>query len=158
MSAQYTSRVVATMAALLEALQGASFDAPDVEVDIKWPTDLPAQESVYVQPRVEATAQQVQSTFGPGNRQESFGLVVAVTTATMHPDCLSAMERLSQMTDAVETAVRLHSVNTPNNRHPRPDVDGVLWWEVSSGEPEGHPTDQGWWADCRMVVSVRAHI
>jgi hypothetical protein len=158
MTTLYASRVAATMRALLEALQGAEFDA-EVEVTCGLPLDAPPRERVQVLPRCDSQALQERQTFGQGQRQETFSLVVDVVSAMEHPDALTAIDRVVEMAAVVETAVRLNSVNTPNNRHPRPDVDGVLWWEVQAYEPEAIPQEHvGWQGLCPMRVNVRAYI
>ena len=63
------------------------------------------------------------------------------------------------MQGLIEDALRLSSAASPNNRHARPDVDGVLWWEFETGELDCGPNPHGGWlAQSRFDILVRCHI
>jgi hypothetical protein len=124
------------------------FGFPDDKVEL-------GQENVTVLGVIEQESQR-QATFGPGRREEEFGLLLFVTVAVPGIEHGDVIDRLEFVTAAIETAVRTSSA--PPSRAPRPDVQGVDWWGVTSIRPQVYGTANGHVGVCELTVSVRAHI
>lgn len=150
---QYHSRVVACWHALDDLLRSVV----DVTVEFGWPGEAPAAETVTIVPKTTGTAEQEQESFGPGSRRGQFGLVVQISTID-HKDAWSAVDRLDDLQRAVEAAIRISTAGP--SRSARPDVDGVLWWQVSATNEHafGHPEGFGWWARTELIITVQTKI
>ncbi len=150
-----TSTMFDTWDWLLQVLQGLQFGTSDltvspVQVSFGGPDDgeMP-YEAVILHAEMESNVDQEWATFGPGRKDENFGVIITVHTSAPGATADQVRVRLRDMTAAVEAELRTRR---------RPEVDNVLWWSVAAFRPSIYPTEHGYVGRCRIVANVRAYL
>jgi hypothetical protein len=148
MSPRLTSLVVPVWRALADTITDVAGGVP---VSFGPPIEGAAFEQyVVVSSLVGQAAEQSQWTFGPGTRRQGFRCAVQVLTSG-HPTMWLAADRLHDMQTLIEETIRRASV-APSNRHHRPDIKGVDWWEIVSTSEQVWPDPEAGCAARSVVV------
>lgn len=157
-----TSTVYGCWDALHDLLQDADFGAHPANpggtvVHFGFPEDNVelGQENVVLIGGISGYKQE-SWTFGEGRREETYDLLVFCSVAVPGTPHAEVRERLKQMSDAIETAVRTSRAGS--SRTSRPDVDGVDWWEVTNIAPLVTGDANGHIGRVELTVSVTSHI
>lgn len=156
MTTPRTSLVNKCWHALHETLEAAL----EVPVTFGWPGDAASHEHVVVLAKAVDLASQEPFSFGrPGTKTQVFQLLVHVETVNGHETAFDAVDRLDELQSQIETAIRAVTAPGPN-RHSRPDVDGVHWWDVTATNEHAlaHPEGFGWIARSELIVTIHAQL
>lgn len=158
----YTSTVYGCWDALYDELQCCDFGAHPANpggtiVHFGFPEDQVelGLENVVLIGGIQGYKQESWS-FGEGRREETFDMLIVCTVGVPGASHLEVRDRLKQMSDAIEIAVRTSRAGS--SRTSRPDVDGVDWWEVTNIAPLVTGDANGHIGRVELTVSVTSHI
>lgn len=158
-----TSRVFACWRALHADLQAAMWpragDYPvGVLVDFGLPVEF-AGEAVTVPGRVPREQMAQWRTWGQPGQDETFRLLVGVTTRAPGRTSLEALDRLEELCDVVQSTVRNQTTGQPAGSNLAALAIPTMRWHVASVQPGVYPwADGGFAADCAIEIEFTARI
>lgn len=115
------------------------------------------EEHITLHSVIDSPVEQQWWTYGPGTKEESFGMLLTVQTAVPGADAWGCVDRLETMTSAIEEHIASTSLSLATGAR-RPDVPGVQWWTLTTFAPEILPGPNGQRGRVRIVVNVRSRL
>lgn len=165
MSTLRTSTDWATIVALHRALSEQLFDTSatavgPVKVHLGWPAgnELAGDESVTVNTMSDTPVEQTYLTWGPGIKEETFGLRVTIQVASPGLTVRQCGDRLTELRSTVEELIRGIGSPLASGQARRPDVPGVQWWWVSRGDLDIAAASEGARGIAHLYITVRSRI
>ncbi len=158
-----TSRVFACWRALYLDLKAATYppvsDSPaDVLVDFGIGVEF-AGEAVTIPGRVPREQMASWRTWGAPGQDETFRLLVGVTSRVPGRTSVEAMDRLEELCDVVQSTLRNQTTGQPAGTNLAALAIPTMRWLVASVQPGVYPwADGGFAGDCALEVEFATRI
>lgn len=160
--AKSTLRVFACWGALYDDLSAATWtphpstgDRP--LVDFGLPLEF-AGEAIVVPGKVPARSQAQWATQGSPGQNETFRLLVGVTTRVSGTTAVEARVRLEELCDIVQSTVRNQATGQPDGAHLQALAVPTMRWIVASVDPAIYPWQDGFAGDATFEIEFATRI